>query len=587
MSIYSFGKLKIDPAVNPAVLNTGSWDVEKLKSVFTKLDDSFYQEIVNGTKGPNVSKNPTAGEVVCYASSIALHEGIVYAMVEIADKQTAFVVIGSQETTVLNESFLNKIALKDKKVSFHPTTDRNLNAYTRYVNLGKGPRALGAIPRLGIGVRHSAVVWPGIYKAMYRGDFSANAIQNSVRELHLLETLTSGTPSRVNHLFSFGPVKEGHAGSTFEGLYTQGVIEAIKFPERVRFGADADHLQVKRGTEGIERTKKFIDASRYYSFYTLDVSDILDYDALSAFNATDSTSYLESRIPSKALRNDVLWYHKRKKSLGKQFLQLDEAQIGRFVGKYWHALDEIEKLFHHIDDLKAGEKYDMELSIDENPPHVKTFDTVTTAAELLFLVDEIERRGLPITHLAPNFGVEKGVDYRGFDGKEGFERRLEILHKIASEKNMMLDCHSGDDLSRETRRIFKRATRGNIHFKISPSLQSLVGEVVEKVEPTFFRFWWEDTLRHTKELAASDVPFAKYSLNLLKWANEMDKPSSHHLFFKEFCYATLGERDNEGQFVNRDKFYSLSEEFQSEMDSVMEQHLMEVAGDLFEPKVSS
>jgi hypothetical protein len=236
--------------------------------------------------------------------------------------------------------------------------------------------------------------------------------------------------------------------------------------------------------------------------------------------------------------------------------------------------------------LKDGEAYDLELSIDENPPHVKTFDTITTPAELLFLVDEIRRRGLPITHLAPNFGVEKGVDYRGADGLGMFEQRVGTLHKIASEHNMMLDCHSGDDLSRETRRLFKRATRGNIHFKISPSLQSLVGEVVEKVEPEFFRFWWKDTLRHTKELAQMGVPFAIHSLNLVKWAGEMDKPSSKHLFFKEFCYATLGERDELGQFVNRDKFYSFSSDFKTEMDAVMEERILEVAGDLFEPKIS-
>ena len=56
----------------------------------------------------------------------------------------------------------------------------------------------------------------------------------------------------------------------------------------------------------------------------------------------------------------------------------------------------------------------------------------------------------------------------------------------------------------------------------------------------------------------------------LSGANEMDKPSRITTFLQRICYATLGERDDEGQFVNRDKFYSLSEEFQSEMDSAME-----------------
>lgn len=586
MATYSFGKLQIDPATNPSVLDTGTWDTEKIASLCKKLPTSFYDEIAQRSNGRQTDPNPVAQEIACHTSSVSLYGGAVYGMLEFADKQTAFVMIGAEVQDILDQAILTTNGPDNKKVVIYPTTARNLHAYTRRINIRKGPRALGAIPRLGIGVRHSQTVWPGIMSAMYKGDFSANSIQNSVRELHLLDTLVSGTPSRVNHLFSFGPVKEGHTGSTFEGLYTQGVLEAIKFPEFLRYGADADHLQVKRGSEGIERTKKFIDAARYYSFYTLDVSDILDYASLTTFSSKQSVEYLESCIPNQALRSDVLWYHKKKKSLGKQYLQLDEGQIGRFVGKYWHALDAIEKLYQYIDTLKDGEAYDLELSIDENPPHVKTFDTITSPAELLFLVDEIRRRGLPITHLAPNFGVEKGVDYRGADGLGLFEQRVGTLHKIASENNMMLDCHSGDDLSRETRRLFKRATRGNIHFKISPSLQSLVGEVVEKVEPEFFRFWWKDTLRHTKELAQMGVPFAIHSLNLVKWAGEMDKPSSKHLFFKEFCYATLGERDELGQFVHRDKFYSFSSDFKTEMDAVMEERILEVAGDLFEPKIS-
>ena len=35
-------------------------------------------------------------------------------------------------------------------------------------------------------------VWPGIFAAMTKGGFAANAIQNSVRELNLLEALLAG-----------------------------------------------------------------------------------------------------------------------------------------------------------------------------------------------------------------------------------------------------------------------------------------------------------------------------------------------------------------------------------------------------------
>ncbi|MCF7944815.1 MAG: tagaturonate epimerase family protein [Spirochaetia bacterium] len=623
MSTIQYGKLEIDPSINPAVLDTGTWDKDRIAGILKELPEDFFRDIVNRCNGDVNSENIQKGDITCYSRSIAAYKGATYALLGFEDRQSVFICLtngkadgiangkadgkaesGGKQQKAAGKSgaaksssagkmaapITNPMADPMKKLSFssglsvtpYPASADNIHTYTRQINPGSGPQRLGPIPRVGIGVRHSTALWPGIWNAMHKADFSANAIQNSVRELYLLDALYKGEAPRKNHLFSFGPVDEGHTGSSFEGLWAEGVLSSLKQPNSVRYGADADHLQVKRGSEGIERTKQFIDAARYYSFYTLDVSDILDYSALSSFSAKNSTQYLEELIPSAAERRDILWYHKRKKSLGKQFLQLDEAQIGRLVGKYWKALQSVGDLSSYIDSIKDGESYDLELSVDENPPFIRTFDSITTYAEMLFLVDEIERRGLPISHIAPNFGVEKGTDYRGDDGRLMFENRVGILHKIASEKDLMLDCHSGDDLSRETRRLFKRATRGNIHFKISPSLQALYGEVLSEIDPEFFDFWWKDTLAYAEEGAKNGSSFAKYSLSLLKRGRGQITPSADHLFFKELCFATLGRRDNRGQFVNREKFYDLPSEFYEEMERRVEAHMLEVAADLFD-----
>jgi len=58
-------------------------------------------------------------------------------------------------------------------------------------------------------------------------------------------------------------------------------------------------------------------------------------------------------------------------------------------------------------------------------------------------------------------------------------------------------------------------------------------------------------------------------------------PSPHHLFFKEYCFATVGKRDDQGNFIHRDKFYDLPEEFYDEMAIRMEHFIMEAANDLF------
>ena len=161
--------------------------------------------------------------------SFACYQGDSYILAELPDSQQVFIRESDRnKADTLVNPCLKKTIANSSELSVYPVTSENLKQFTTTMHPRKGPKALGAIPRLGIGVRHSTYIWPGIWRAMNRGDFSANAIQNSVRELHLLETLQKGEPPRVNHLFSFGPLQEGHTGSTFERHWTSGVLSALK-----------------------------------------------------------------------------------------------------------------------------------------------------------------------------------------------------------------------------------------------------------------------------------------------------------------------------------------------------------------------
>ena len=274
-----------------------------------------------------------------------------------------------------------------------------------------------------------------------------------------------------------------------------------------RYGADADHIQVKRGADGLARAKRLLDATRYYSFYTLDVSDVLDYAALSE-GAAAGTAYLESRIPdaaSAAICSPITG--SRGGSAGST-IDPDDATLGRLVGKYWAALDAVGELYEHLCGLKEGVPFDLELSIDEHPNDVPTFDCLTSETELIFVLLEAQRRGLPLTHVAPNFGVEKGTDYRGADGLPGFEARARSLCGITEHFGVMADFHSGDDLSAAARQAIGRATAGRNHFKVSPNLQLLFGEVLAEHHPDLFRRWWEDALAYAQREAAAGSAFA-------------------------------------------------------------------------------
>ena len=228
-----------------------------------------------------------------------------------------FLAIGPQANHVGLESPVGSKVLSETSasmpslvVALYPTDASVIDRFFRTLAPDNGPRALGPVPRLGIGTRMTTAVWPAIWEAMAQGGFAANAIQNSVRELNFLETLLEGRPAEINIAFGFGTIETGYTGSSYEGLWVSGVLDALKHGVRLPYGADADHIQVKRGGDGLTRAKRLLNATRYYSFYTLDVSDVLDYTAMSVDGATDPDT-LETKIPDPAQRRDLVAYHRQ------------------------------------------------------------------------------------------------------------------------------------------------------------------------------------------------------------------------------------------------------------------------------------
>jgi hypothetical protein len=568
------GSLELDPSRCPAVLDTTSWDRGKAWAQVKALGGGFWRR---------VAANPAAGDLgtphctVHSGSHVsAAGEDVVLATLE--DGQDVFLRFGkSGSSRVLGRPF-GSVELGDGHRLFaYPTDMPVLAGYLRGVNPGKAPRAMGSVPRLGIGDRHTTAVWPAAFRAMERGGFAANAIQNSLRELNLLEDLKRGIPARENYLFGFGSIAEGHTGSTFEGLLHAGVIAALKAPTFPRYGADADHIQVKRGPGGLDRARRVVEAARYYTFFTLDVSDILDYGAFKAAGDAEARALLSASVRDPAREKDFLLYHRHARTAAGRSFAFGEADLARFGAKYWNALAAAESLHEHVKKVRGDEPFDMELSIDENPPEIPTTESITSPEELLFLAVELERRGLPVTHIAPNFGVEKGTDYRCPDGLDGLERRVRTISRIASERNLMLDCHSGDDLSKATRQAFGRSTDGRLNFKVSPQLQILFAETLFDVQPDLFRFWWDDVRHLVEEEAAKGSAFA---VKCLKELDGDPVPHPGKALFHYYCFASVGRRAA-GRFANRERLYDLTPVLLAEYGERLERWLIEIAEDLY------
>jgi hypothetical protein len=578
MGYYKFGKLELDPQRNPAVLDTATWDRDTAITAAFQEEESFWKKVVNSC-GKNLDP-PLQGKVLrIYPGSHAPDQGSDVFLGSLADGQELFIRIGpSQSTSKLGYPMATKPLLDGGILSIYPTDMEVLEKYLKCLNPEKAPRALGTLPRLGIGDRHTVLIWPAALRAMEKGGFASNPIQNSLRELYLLEDLKEGRPAHENYLFSFGNIAEGHTGSTFEGLLHAGVLAILKDHTYPKYGADADHIQVKRGPEGLDRAKRVIQAGRHYSFFTMDVSDILAYSALWETSQSKALEYLTSCIPDPLERRDILLYHRRIRTLGRVRYAFSEADIGRFVGKYWKSLAALEQMYSYVRSLKGEVPFDLELSIDENPAEVATCACITRPEEVVFLAAELERRHLPVTHLAPNFGVEKSTDYRCPDGLPELEQRVRIISEIASQYNLMLDCHSGDDLKKETRRVFGRATRGRINFKISPMLQTIFSEVLFDIHRDIFLEWWKDVYEFVQGEAEKGSSFAKESIEELK-ADPTPHPSKKLFYYYNF--VSLGRRNAENRFILRDRLYDVSEEFKRVYGQRLEDWFLEIAEDLY------
>jgi hypothetical protein len=535
-----FKKIEIDPQKNPAILDSVTWDTESAWSVVSAVDESHWNSVLHTVREGH--QLPVDERCIVFSGSCAEYKKNIFFLAGLVDGQQVFIELGTdRKDTILGEPIGTRSFENETHLALYRTDAETIDRYVTLIKPENGPHALGAVPRLGIGSRMSTAAWQGIWQAMNKCNFQANPIQNSVREVNLLQDILAGRPPRYNYLANFGRVEEGHTGSTFEGLWVAGVLEALKVASSPAFGADADHITVRRSVDDIIHAKRVIEAARRYTFFTLDVSDILDYDAMNISSKITAQEYLANRIRQTKLQNEVVAYHNQKCIAWRQY-RLDKSTVGRLVGKYWSALNAVEELSNHISTVRNEAPFDLELSIDETPAGVNAFTCLTTESELMFLMLELQRRGIPVTHIAPNFGVEKGSDYRGQDGLVALEKRIRRLYEIACEFGLMLDCHSGDDLKSETRRAIGQAAQGNIHFKISPFSQVIFAETMKDVAPEKFSFWWDDTLDYARHEAAAGSAFAAQCLDQYEVSDNRE-PSPNHSVFHYYSFGSVGKRD--------------------------------------------
>lgn len=369
-----------------------------------------------------------------YFSSIILKNGYVFFLIREKDERKLVILHLQTGSDASCKDFTTEewgeLKVKGKVFRYQVCPCNYLNAsllrerfsFTR-------PIVMGLTPAIGMGDRIGLATPGHILAAEKFGVFPVLA-QQSIREM----TRTSRSPQEVIDDVSW---------AVFQESYHRG------------FGADADHLKTE---EDINETFR-----AGFTMYTIDPSDYVDNRADEYDRGTLKKKF--RKLPWSELRCREDEYFSR--YLDREFklsapdekhvltLKFSEEELLRAAVKYSAAIAYTAKLARHLEKLFNGNKFDLEVSVDET-------ETPTSPLEHLFIALELKRLNVRVQGLAPRFvgSFEKTVDYIG-DLNE-FERTFRDHTLIARLYGpYKLSIHSGSD-----------------KFSIYPIMGKLAGDMI-------------------------------------------------------------------------------------------------------------
>jgi len=218
------------------------------------------------------------------------------------------------------------------------------------------------------------------------------------------------------------------------------------------YHVDADHV----GLATVDRFAPHCD------FFTLDVADFIgkkaDPDAVEVFMKRHRDLPGSKALPA----------------------SLDAASMRAAAERYLYAVGEAAKTYRRVRDLRKGDDFVTEVSMDET-------DSPQSPAELIVILSALADEGVPVQTIAPKFSgrFNKGVDYVG--DVAAFMKEFEAdvrVSKWASSTlglpaSLKLSVHSGSDKFSLYRGIGEiiRAQKAGLHLKTAGTtwLEEIVG----------------------------------------------------------------------------------------------------------------
>jgi len=329
------------------------------------------------------------------------------------------------------------------------------------------------------------------------------------------------------------------------------------------FGADADHVKE------IKELKEAVDCG--FTMFTLDPSDFISKD-IEELNEQE-LNQLYNKIPKNKKIKKL--YLNKKFKVGEQELIFDEKSLRKIILTYSEALNHVVECYEFLKYYKKA-KFDLEISVDETP-------TITSPLAHLFIVLELQRRGVDFQNLALHFlgDWQKGIEYIGNVGE--FAREFS-LHAILAKSigGYKLSLHTGSDKF-SVYPIFFQETNGLCHIKTAGTSWLEEVKVVAMKDPALYREIHRFALENFEKDRASynlttnlsripdiDTITDDELLNLFK---QNDSRQLIHITYGSILRA----KDDEGKYIFKDRIYKIlfkyEEDHYRELSNHIKRHL--------------
>ncbi|MCK9316627.1 MAG: tagaturonate epimerase family protein [Verrucomicrobia bacterium] len=307
------------------------------------------------------------------------------------------------------------------------------------------------------------------------------------------------------------------------------------------FGADADHIK------DFDNLQEAINCG--FTLYTIDPSDHINKDIF--YNSPGEIKNLYQSHQKRRFFEKV--YLDKKYKIGNKDFYFDENSLAEIFLTYGKAVDFVEKCYKYLTEHNKDD-FELEFSIDET-------DNSTSPLAHLWIVLELQRRGVSLNNLAPHFigDWEKGVEYIGDVNKFKVEFKLHCLI-AANMGGYKLSLHSGSDKF-SVYPTFARETGNFFHIKTAGTSWLEAVKVVALCHP--------DLYREIHEFALTCFDKDRFSYHLSTDINnipDIDKLSDMELgsLFannnaRQLIHITYGsilkEKDEKGQYKFRERIF--------------------------------